>query len=170
MKLKKNLVLLGMMGAGKSSIGFLISKKLNIKFIDIDKVIEKEENMKISDIFKNKSEKYFRNLEEKTTLKMLNSENKVIALGGGAFINDKIRKTVLNNDFSIWLNWDTQTLLDRIKNSKKRPIAINSNDSEIKELISKRSKIYSLAKFKVNCQKLTKNQIIKKILKRYENN
>jgi len=73
MKSKKNLVLLGMMGSGKSTIGFLLSKKLNKKFVDIDNLIEKETNMKISDIFKKKGEVFFRNLEEKTTLRILNS-------------------------------------------------------------------------------------------------
>ena len=71
MNSKKNLVFLGMMGAGKSSIGFLVSKKLNLKFIDIDKMIEEESEMKISSIFKKKGENYFRNLEEKTTLEAL---------------------------------------------------------------------------------------------------
>jgi shikimate kinase len=128
---KKNLVFLGMMGSGKSSIGFLVSKKLNLKFIDIDNLIEDEIGIKISDIFKQKGEDFFRNLEEKITLKVLKQNNYVISLGGGAFINDKIRKEVLVNHFSFWLNWDSDILLKRIKNSQKRPLIINSTDQEI---------------------------------------
>ena len=94
MELKGNLVFLGMMGSGKSSIGLLVAKKLNIKFIDVDHEIENNMGMKINDIFIQKSEKYFRNLEEKITLKLLNSSNNVIALGGGGFINDRIRKEI----------------------------------------------------------------------------
>ena len=71
MKSKKNLVFLGMMGSGKSSIGSLVSKKLNIDFIDIDQEIEKKIGMTISEIFENKGEKYFRKIEELITLKML---------------------------------------------------------------------------------------------------
>ena len=170
MKSKKNLILIGMMGSGKSTIGSLISKKLNIEFIDIDSVLENDSKMKIAEIFEKKGENFFRNLEEKITLKSLNSINSVISLGGGGFINEKIRKEVLKNNFSFWLNYDTQTLLNRIKNSKKRPIAFNLSDDELTELIEKRAKIYSKAQFKINCQKLTKTEIVKKILKIYEHN
>ena len=85
MKSKKNLVLLGMMGSGKSIIGKLISKKLKLKFIDIDNVIEKEAHMNITEIFSKKGENFFRNLEEKITIKSLESSNSVISLGGGEF-------------------------------------------------------------------------------------
>ena len=170
MKSKKNLILIGMMGSGKSSIGSLISKKLNIKFIDIDNVLENDSKMKIAEIFEKKGENFFRSLEEKITLKSLNSTNSVISLGGGGFINEKIRKEVLKNNFSFWLNCDTQTLLNRIKKNQRRPIAFNLSDSELTELITKRTKIYSKAQFKINCHKLTKTEIVKKILKIYENN
>ena len=170
MKSKKNLVLIGMMGSGKSIIGFLISKRLNIKFIDIDNVLENDSKMKIAEIFKKRGEKFFRNLEEKITLKLLNSTNNVISLGGGGFINEKIRKEVLKNNISFWLNCDTQTLLNRIKKNQRRPIAFNLSDSELTELITKRTKIYSKAQFKINCHKLSKTEIVKKILKIHEHN
>ena len=170
MKSKKNLVLIGMMGSGKSTIGFLISKRLNIKFIDIDNVLENDSKMKIPEIFEKRGEKFFRNLEEKITLKLLNSTDNVISLGGGGFINEKIRKEVLKNNFSFWLNCDTQTLLNRIKKNEKRPIAFNLSDSELTELITKRTKIYSKAQFKINCHKLTKIEIVEKIFKIYDHN
>ena len=170
MKSKKNLALLGMMGSGKSTIGSLISKKLNINFIDIDNIIEKNTNMKIAEIFEKKGEIFFRNLEEKITIEMLNTSNNVISLGGGSFMNEKIRKEVITNNISFWLSWNTTTLLNRIKKNKKRPIAFNLNTNELIELITKRSKIYSKAKFKINCNELTKNEIVMKILKLYEHN
>jgi shikimate kinase len=168
MNLKKNLVFLGMMGSGKSSIGYLVSKKLNLKFTDIDNVIEEETGMKIFNIFEEKGESFFRTIEEKITLKILKTNTGVISLGGGAFINNKIRKEILSNHFSFWLNWDLEVLLKRIKNSKKRPLSFNSTDQEIKNLIKKRSITYSKAEFKINCNKLTKNEIVKKIKKIYE--
>jgi len=170
MNLKKNLVFLGMMGSGKSSVGFLVSKKLNVKFIDIDNIIENKTGMKISNIFQEKGENYFRNLEEKTTLKFLKTTNAVISLGGGGFINQKIRDEVLTNHFSFWLNWDSKILLKKIKNSKKRPMAFNSTNEEIITLMKKRSQIYSEAEFKINCNKLTKNEIVKKVINIYELN
>ena len=94
----------------------------------------------------------------------------MISLGGGAFVNEKIRREVLKNNFSFWLNCSTQMLLNRIRSSKKRPLAFNLNDSELTELIAKRAKIYSKAQFKINCHKLTKTEIVKKILKIYGHN
>ena len=170
MNSNKNLVFLGMMGSGKSSIGSLISKKLDLTFIDIDNLIVKDTGMSISEIFKKKGEDYFRNLEEKITLKSLKKINNVISLGGGGFINTKIRKEILTNHFSFWLNCDDSILIKRIKGNKKRPLAFNSTDKEIRAIIKDRSKIYSDAKFKINCNKLTKTEIIKKIIKIYELN
>ena len=168
MNSKKNLIFLGMMGSGKSSIGLLVSKKLNLKFFDTDNMIEDEVGMKIYKIFEKKGENYFRNIEEKITLKILKKNNNVVSLGGGAFINKKIRNEVLINNSSIWLDCDLETILKRIKSSKKRPLVFNSNDHEIKDLIKKRLKIYSKAKFTINCNNLTKNEIVKKITKIYE--
>ncbi len=170
MKSKKNLVLLGMMGSGKSIIGNLISKKLKLKFIDIDNVIEKEANMNITEIFSKKGENFFRNLEEKITIKSLESSNVVISLGGGGFVNEKIRKEVITNNFSFWLNWNNTTLFNRIKNSYKRPITFYLSNQELLELIEKRKKIYSKADFEVNCNKLSKTEIVKKIMILYEGN
>ena len=160
----KNLVFLGMMGSGKSSIGNLISKKLGLPFIDIDSLIVENTGMSILEIFEKKGEKYFRNLEEKITLKCLKKMKNVISLGGGGFINTKIRKEILINHFSFWLNWDDSILIRRIKKSKKRPLAFNSTDQEIRTIIKDRSRIYSNAKFKINCNKLTKTEIVKRII------
>ena len=164
MNLNKNIVFLGMMGSGKSSIGNLVSKKLNIPFIDIDILIEDYAGMSITEIFEINGEDYFRSLEEKITLKSLKSKKSIIALGGGGFINKKIRKNILSNHFSFWLDWNESILLKRIKNSKKRPLAFKSTDKKIKEIIKERTKIYSKAQFKINCNKLTKYEIQKKII------
>tara|TARA_Y100001970_G_scaffold12443_1_gene14201 strand:+ start:6556 stop:7068 length:513 start_codon:yes stop_codon:yes gene_type:complete len=168
MQLNKNIVLLGMMGSGKSTIGYLLSKKLDLNFKDVDKIIEKEDKNKISQIFLIKGESYFRKLEEKVTLKLLKTEKNIIALGGGGFINENIRKEVLSRNLSFWLFWNNSTITKRIYNSKKRPLAFNLTSSQINDLITTRSKIYSQANFKINCEKLTKNMIIKKIIKIYE--
>ena len=168
MNSNKNLVFLGMMGSGKSSIGNLVSKKLDIPFVDIDNLIVEHTGISISEIFEKKGENYFRNIEEKITLKCLKKISNVISLGGGGFINDKIRKNILSNHFSFWLNWDDSILIKRIKNSKKRPLAFKSTDQKISAIIKDRSRIYSNAKFKINCNKLTKNEIVKKIIKIYE--
>ena len=95
MKLYKNLVLVGMMGSGKSLIGKILSKKLDFDFIDTDSQIEEKEKKTIPEIFKNNGEKYFRDIEELISIKSLKLNNKVIALGGGGYINPAIRKCAL---------------------------------------------------------------------------
>jgi shikimate kinase len=168
MKSKENLVFLGMMGSGKSSIGLLIAKKLKVDFIDVDKEIEKELGISIKKIFETKGESYFRKIEEKITLVKLKSHSSVIALGGGAFTNREIRKNVLKDHLSFWLNWNDEILLNRIKNSKKRPLAFNSSDNDLINLIKKRSNVYSKALYEIKCDNLSKNEIVNKILEIYE--
>ena len=170
MKSKKNLVLIGMMSSGKSTIGGLLAKKLNFKFFDIDKIIENETKMKITEIFKIKGENFFRNLEEKTTIKLLNFSDVVISLGGGGFINETIRKETNTKSKTFWLNWNLEALISRIRKKNNRPVALALNNDELKNLIIKRSKYYSKAKYKINCQNLTRSEIVKKILNLYENN
>jgi|TARA_Y100000996_G_scaffold309822_1_gene246427 shikimate kinase len=170
MNLNKNIVLLGMMGSGKSSIGYLLSKSLNFKFIDIDKKIENVTNLNINDIFEKKGEKFFRDVEEKITLKFLKNKKQIISLGGGGFINKNIRKEVLTNNLSFWLNWRSSTIIKRILKSKKRPIAFKSNENDLRKLINERTKIYSKANFRINCENLTKSMIVKQIVELNEKN
>ncbi len=165
MKSKENIVFLGMMGSGKTSIGSLVSKKLKLNFFDIDRQIENELGMKISKIFETKGEKFFREFEEIMALKILRRSKIVISLGGGTFMSKKVRKEILNNHLSFWLQWDDETLVKRIKNSKKRPIAIQSSKDELLDLIKKRSSIYSKARYKINCDNLTKFEIVEKVMK-----
>ena len=168
MKSKENLVFLGMMGSGKSSIGLIVSKKMKIEFIDIDEEIEKKLGMRISKIFQKKGEDYFRKIEEIITLKFLKKQKSLISLGGGAFLNNKIKNEILQNHISFWLSWDVQTLVDRLKDSKKRPLTLNSSKKDLAQLIKKRSIVYSKALYKIDCENLTKIEIAKKIINTYE--
>tara|TARA_B100000427_G_scaffold196093_1_gene162994 strand:+ start:561 stop:1073 length:513 start_codon:yes stop_codon:yes gene_type:complete len=168
MKSNKNIVLLGMMGAGKSTIGYLLSNKINSDFYDIDKIIEEEEGLKITKIFENKGENYFRKIEEKICLKILKFNKIIISLGGGSFLNNKIREEIQNNHVSFWLNWNTSTIIRRIKKNKNRPILKGMSENEINKLIIKRKKIYEKAHLKINCENLSKNEIINKIIELYE--
>ena len=156
------------MGSGKSTIGRLLAKKLNLKFIDVDNVIERETKMKITEIFEKKGEIYFRKEEELITIKYLNKKKSLISLGGGGFINDKIRKKVLSECISIWLNVSLKILYLRLKNSKKRPLIYMNNQNHIEKIFMKRKTIYSLANHEINCDNLNINQISNKIIKLYE--
>ena len=168
MKIKKNLVLLGMMGVGKTGIGKYVARRLKINFFDIDKLIEKKNNMKITEIFKIKGEIYFRKEEELVTIKYLNKKESIISLGGGGFINDKIRKKVLSECISVWLNVNLETIYKRLEKSNKRPLVYKSNQNNIGKIFMERKKIYSLADHEINCDNLNLNQISNKIIKLYE--
>jgi len=166
MKIKKKIVLIGMMGSGKSTIGTLLSKKMNIKFIDLDSKIEKIEKQKISQIFKLKGERYFRVLEVETILSLLTSREKelVLSLGGGSFLNEKVRKNVKNNSLSFWLNWKPSTIIKRIRNSSKRPLIQGLKDQEIEKMMLDRNKYYAKSDFKIDCDNHKKNEIVDRIV------
>ncbi len=168
--MRKNLVLTGMMGVGKSTIGKRLANKLSFKFIDIDKVIEKKERCTIDIIFKNKSESYFRSLESKITLQKLKEEKVVISLGGGAFLNNSIRRAVKSSSISFWLDSNLDILIKRLKKNKKRPLITKKNlNYAVKKIYLERKKTYSEANFKIRCENLRPETIVSKILDLYEN-
>jgi len=166
---KKNLVLLGMMAVGKTTLGKIVAKKQGLKFIDIDATIEKKNSMTIKEIFKKKGEKFFRIEEEKEVLKSLEKSNCIIALGGGAFMNKTLRENILKNAISIWLNIDIKTLNKRVKWNQKRPLLKEKNNQKkLTELYAERKDIYKLANHKIACDKLSKKNIAEKIIALYE--
>ena len=166
---KKNLVLLGMMAVGKSTLGKIVAKKQDLIFIDTDLNIEKKCAMKISEIFKNKGEKFFRILEEKEVLESLKKSKCVIALGGGAFMKKTVRDRILKDSVSIWLDINLKTLNKRVKWNKKRPL-LNEEDSQVKidKLYAERKNIYKMANHRINCNNLSKEDIANKIITFYE--
>ena len=167
--MKKNLVLLGMMGVGKTTLAKIVAKKHNLKFIDIDANIIKKNSKTISEIFEKKGEGFFRKEEEKEVLKSLKISKSIIALGGGAFMNKVIRESVLQKAVSIWLDANIETLAERVKWSEKRPLLKNQDSKKkLEELYEERKNIYQLADHKINCDKLSKIDITKKIIELYE--
>ena len=151
--MKKKIVLIGMMGSGKTTVGKVLSKTLKLNFIDTDILIEKKCGLKITKIFDKYGEKYFRRKEEEIVLDTLLNDKKpcVVALGGGAFLNKKLQKVVLQKTISVWLDTNIELIYKRCKKSNKRPLLDESNDKKlkkiIKDLLKIRNPIYSKAKF-----------------------
>ena len=140
---KMNITLCGMMGSGKSAVGKLLAKNINFNFIDVDKLIEIKTNKSISRIFAEEGESYFRNLEEKITIKELKNKKTILSLGGGAIINTLIRKSIKENSYNIYLKVSNDVLEKRLKYSKNRPLIIKKNLTQtISDLIKKREKYY----------------------------
>ena len=158
------------MGVGKTTIGKLLAKKLLLKFIDVDKVIEKNQGKSIKRIFEENGEPFFREIEERITLKILKKKRAVIALGGGAFMNNQIRLKVLKSCTSIWLKVNLKSLIKRYKKNDRRPLLnTRKTDVDLKKMYELRKKIYRLANFRINCDNMRKSQVVDKILFLYEN-
>ena len=168
--MNNTLVLTGMMGSGKSSIGKELSNILKLKFYDTDLEIEKMLNMTIPDIFKNKGENYFRKIEEKICIDLINGDEKVVALGGGAFLNKKIREVVLKKSISVWIDVDISTIVKRMNISKNIRPMLNYKDlkNSITTILSKRSPVYRLANIKIKATNVVKKKIANEIKKKYE--
>ena len=97
-------------------------------------------------------------------------DKQVIALGGGGFMNENIRAEIISKHISFWLNWNSITLIKRLNLNKKRPLVVGISDEDVKKIIYKRSKIYAMANHKINCEKFSKNEIVKKIINIYNGN
>jgi shikimate kinase len=169
--LKKNLTLTGMMGVGKTTVGKALSEHLSMEFLDVDTIIEKKLNLTVQKIFEKNGEAFFREVEEEVTLQTLKDKNKIISLGGGAFMNPKIRDCVISNTKSYWLYLDLNLLEKRLINSRKRPLLINKNIRlDLEKIYNERKGTYSLANYKIDCNNLSTDLITKKIITLYEDN
>ena len=165
----KNLVLTGMMGVGKTTIGKSLAKRLSYKFVDMDKLIEDTEGCSINVIFKNKSENYFRKIETTLSLQALKKNKSIISLGGGAFLNSSIRKAVSESSVSFWLDVSINELVKRLIKTKKRPLLFKKNIREtVNKIYLERKKTYNEADFRIRCNFLKPEAIVDKIVKYYE--
>jgi len=151
---KLNISLCGMMGSGKSAIGKILANKLDYNFIDVDKMIEIDARKTIKKIFEEDGEKYFRDLEEKITINILENKETIISLGGGAIINKKIRNSIKKNSYNIYLSVDVDILTKRLQNSKTRPLLYKKDlKKELINLISIREKFYRKADLVIKNEK-----------------
>lgn len=161
--------IIGMMGAGKSKLGYIVSKSLNVNFYDIDDLIEKDLNTSIKELFKSHGEAYFRRVEEAKIKIVINNaisrnEKAIVSIGGGAFDNQHSRELLLKNTKVIWLNVPTDILIKRIGDGSKRPMIKGNVEKSITEILSKRVKYYSLSHHQLNAYNLTQEQITKKMI------
>lgn len=124
---EKNIILCGFMACGKTTVGEMLSQKLNVEFLDIDKIIEEKQNLNISEIFESFGEDYFRKLESATVNKICNLKNKVISLGGGTLENFENFKKLKTNGIIFFLDVPLNILKIRLQNDTKRPLLKSQN-------------------------------------------
>lgn len=163
---RKTIILIGMMGAGKTTTGFTLAQRLNIKFIDSDREIEKNEGMTVVDIFNTNGEEYFKKIERKTIAKILNSHQpQVLSIGGSAFDDKDIRDIIKEKAISVFLEVEFEILLERVKRKNTRPLLEQGNKEEIlKEIYEKKMPVYKEADVIINTTYLNRDTSINVIM------
>jgi shikimate kinase len=155
------IVLVGMMGAGKSSIGRRLAQRLDIPFVDADSEIEIAAGMSIEDIFATRGEPEFRAGEARVIARLLEGGTQVIATGGGAFMNADTRATINAKGISVWLKADFDVLMRRIKRRNDRPLLkIDDPEAKLRELIDLRYPTYALADLTVQSRDVVHEKIV----------
>jgi shikimate kinase len=143
-------VLVGMMGVGKSSIGKRLAARLNVPFADADDEIERAAGLSISEIFEKFGEGYFRDGERRVIARLVEGAPKIIATGGGAFMAEETRTLILARTLAVWLDADIATLVDRVRRRGSRPLLKGRDPANVlKELMAIRGPVYALAPIRV---------------------
>ncbi|WP_208437118.1 shikimate kinase [Bartonella taylorii] len=163
---KRALVLVGLMGAGKSVIGKRVATILHLPFYDSDQEIEKAANMTITELFETYGEPEFRALEQRVILNLIKKKPLVLATGGGAYINQDIRKAIHQNGISIWLKVDLDILMKRVSRRPTRPLLQTANPREtMKKLMEQRYPIYAKANLTINSHKESRHTVAKNVIR-----
>jgi shikimate kinase len=162
---RRSVVLVGMMGAGKSSVGRRLGVRLGIPFIDADTEIEKAAGMTIAEIFAAQGEPYFRAGEARVIARLLDGGPQVLATGGGAFMNPETRATIRAKGISVWLRATLEVLNKRIKRRGDRPLLKNSDPVDtLRRLIDERYPTYAEANFTVESRDVPHETIVDEII------
>lgn len=162
---KRNLVLIGLMGAGKSAIGRLTAQALGIPFIDSDHEIERVSRMSITDLFAAYGEAEFRALETRVIKRLLRSGPRVVSTGGGAYINDATRKHIKRGGLTVWLKADLDILWERVNKRDTRPLLKTENPRQtLENLMNARYPIYAEADLIVLSRDVKKETMVEEVL------
>lgn len=160
------IVLVGLMGVGKSTVGRRLAQRLRLPFVDADEEIEAAARMPIAEIFERFGEPYFRDGERRVIARLIDGQSKVIATGGGAFINEATRALILRDTTAIWLDANPAVLAERVKRRDTRPLLRNRDPHQVlDELARVRNPVYALAPIHVASHKAPHENTVAAILR-----
>lgn len=163
---KRNLVLVGLMGAGKSAIGRLAASTLGLPFVDSDHEIERVSRMTVAELFAAYGEEEFRALETRVIKRLLRSGPRVISTGGGAYINERTRRLVRKGGLTIWLKADLDVLWERVNKRETRPLLKTANPKKtLENLMLARYPVYAEADLTVVSRDTSKEAMVEEVLK-----
>ncbi|KCV83545.1 shikimate kinase [Actibacterium atlanticum] len=152
-QLKKTVVMVGMMGAGKTAVGKALAQELGVQFLDSDEEIVKAANMSIAEIFERDGEPFFRDKETQVIERLLEGERCILSTGGGAFLSDRNRELISQKGVSVWLNADLELLWNRVKHKDTRPLLRTADPhATLRELYRARVPFYRQADLMVDTQ------------------
>ncbi|ABR61395.1 shikimate kinase [Sinorhizobium medicae] len=162
---KRNLVFIGLMGAGKSAIGRLTAQALGVPFVDSDHEIERVSRMTISDLFATYGEEEFRALEARVLKRLLRSGPRVVSTGGGAYINERSRRHIKRGGLTVWLNAELDVLWERVNKRDTRPLLKTENPKQtLENLMRARYPIYAEADLTVLSRDVKKEAMVEEVL------
>ena len=162
---KRNLVLIGLMGAGKSAIGRMTAQALGVPFVDSDHEIERVSRMSITDLFAAYGEAEFRALETRVIKRLLRSGPRVVSTGGGAYINENTRRHIKRGGLTVWLNADLDVLWERVNKRDTRPLLKTENPRQtLENLMNARYPIYAEADLTVMSRDVKKETMVEEVL------
>jgi shikimate kinase len=163
---RRPIVLVGLMGVGKSTVGRRLASRLHLPFVDADKEIETAAGLSIAEIFARYGEQAFRDGERRVIARLIDGRPKVIATGGGAFMNDQTRALILARATAVWLDADIDVLVDRVSRRDDRPLLQDRDPRQVLvELSAKRNPVYALAPIHVRSEPLPHDATVDSILK-----
>jgi len=162
---QRNVVLVGMMGAGKSSIGKRLAERLGLSFIDADTEIEAAAGKSIPEIFAEHGESYFREGERRVIARILEGRGRVLAAGGGAFMNSETRARIATRAVSVWIKADIEVLMQRVRKRSNRPLLRTADpEATMRALIEQRHPVYALADITVLSRDIAHEVIVSEII------
>jgi shikimate kinase len=164
-----NIYLIGFMGSGKSTVGKILSEKLKMEFVDIDKEIEKQEKTTIKQIFKEKGEKHFRELERKKLEEFLSKNNFIVSTGGGLGANLENIKKMKESGVVVWLDVSLDEVLKRCANDEDRPL-LKMPVKDLQDLYEERKNVYKLANIHIKAEKKSPEKIAEEIIENIRRN